>query len=252
MEIPCKIINGINKSAAYQIDSPIDRSALMAQWNAVLINDEWRLIDILWASTCVIGKTNKSWTLIKENEENGEGGQEEEEDDEQNEPETFHRVNEFFFLTDPDKIIYTHLPDIPHWQLLQKEITEHEWADTFYVRERYFELNMRNELTKRLIVSKTGEVTITFFVDEGDEAEKNVNFKFLLYHKANEVNDDEIQNFEQYIFYSKTKNQRTFQIKFPVKGKFNDHLFPFSIRSLMIISLSLSLFCIKKTIDFFV
>lgn len=246
MEIPCKIINGINKSAAYQIDTPIDRELLTAQWNAVLIDNEWRLIDILWASTCVIGKTNKSWTLIKENED-GENGEVEEEE-QKKEPETFHRVNEFFFLTDPEKIIYTHLPDVPHWQLLQKEITQQQWAEQFYVRERYFELNMKNELTNRVIQSKTGEVTITFTVDNSEQAEKNINFKFLLYHKAGEISNGDISNFENYIFYSKLKEQRIFKIQFPVKGKFNDHIFLLSIlysycHSFFVFFFLLSLFC---------
>ncbi|CAD5125169.1 DgyrCDS13412 [Dimorphilus gyrociliatus] len=221
LNISCKIINGINKSAAYQLeDMPINRRLLTAQWNAVLINDEWRLIDILWASTCVIGKTNKSWTLIKENEDN-----EIDEEEADKEPETFHRVNEFFFITDPEKLVYTHLPDIPQWQLLSKPITETQFAETFYVRERYFELNMTNETTNRVIRSKTGDINITFYVEDSDHAEKNINFKFLLYRKADDNENDEFQNLENFIFYSKVKNKRIFQIKFPIKGTFKLDIF---------------------------
>lgn len=31
-----------------------------------------------------------------------------------------HRINEFFFLTDPHKLIATHLPRDERWQLLDK------------------------------------------------------------------------------------------------------------------------------------
>ena len=62
--LPCVVINGINKSAAYQLGRPIDRHSLSAQWNAVYVDGEWRLLDAFWASTCLIGRCSADWALI--------------------------------------------------------------------------------------------------------------------------------------------------------------------------------------------
>lgn len=62
--MPCLLLNGINKSSAYQPGRPIDRSALKAQWNAVYVDGQWRLIDVFWASTCIVGSVSPDWKLM--------------------------------------------------------------------------------------------------------------------------------------------------------------------------------------------
>lgn len=62
--MPCVLVNGINKSSAYQPGRPIDRSALRAQWNAVYVDGQWRLIDVFWASTCIVGRVSPDWKLL--------------------------------------------------------------------------------------------------------------------------------------------------------------------------------------------
>ena len=65
--IPCEILSGMNKSAAYEIGQKADRHAMGAQWNAVYVNGAWRFIDAFWASACVVGKkSGKSFSLVKE------------------------------------------------------------------------------------------------------------------------------------------------------------------------------------------
>ena len=50
-------------------------------WNAVFLGGFWRLLDCTWGA----GKVEEDGTFIKE-------------------------LNEHFFLTDPDELIYTHFP----------------------------------------------------------------------------------------------------------------------------------------------
>ncbi|XP_076080221.1 uncharacterized protein LOC143051045 [Mytilus galloprovincialis] len=52
-DVPCVIIDGIAKSSAFKIGEKINKRRTKAQWNAVLIDGEWRLVDLFWASTCV-------------------------------------------------------------------------------------------------------------------------------------------------------------------------------------------------------
>ncbi|ELU05904.1 hypothetical protein CAPTEDRAFT_106467, partial [Capitella teleta] len=115
--LPSLIITGVNKSAAYELGAPINHEAMGAQWNVVLVNDEWRLMDVYWASTCVVGKHN--------------------DDDNDEEGETMHQINEFFFIPDPDALICTHLPDEEDWQLLNAPITTEAYEQMVYIRERY-------------------------------------------------------------------------------------------------------------------
>ena len=62
--LPCVVLNGVNKSAAYQLGRPIDRRAMLAQWNAVYVDDDWRLLDVFWASTCLVGRHSGDWALL--------------------------------------------------------------------------------------------------------------------------------------------------------------------------------------------
>jgi transglutaminase/protease-like cytokinesis protein 3 len=50
-----------------------------AQWNAVLIEGEWRLVDLFWASTCVelnSGDAKKIYQQKKKNQEKENQGKE--------------------------------------------------------------------------------------------------------------------------------------------------------------------------------
>ena len=64
-------------------------------------------------------------------------GEAEEDNIEAKEGETMHHVNEFFFRTDPDQLIYTHLPDSPKWQLLD-ENTRYKSSKTMCMSESVF------------------------------------------------------------------------------------------------------------------
>jgi len=60
----CVVLNGVNKSAAYQLGRPVDRRAMLAQWNAVHVDGDWRLLDVFWASTCLVGRHSADWALL--------------------------------------------------------------------------------------------------------------------------------------------------------------------------------------------
>lgn len=62
--LPCVVLNGVNKSAAYELGKPIDRRAMLAQWNAVHVDGQWRLLDVFWASTCLVGRHSADWALL--------------------------------------------------------------------------------------------------------------------------------------------------------------------------------------------
>ncbi|XP_069127734.1 uncharacterized protein [Argopecten irradians] len=60
-DVPCVVVEGINKSSMYKIGEPLDREALKAQWNAVYIYDEWRLVDTFWGNMCAENEMPDEW-----------------------------------------------------------------------------------------------------------------------------------------------------------------------------------------------
>ncbi|XP_052106133.1 uncharacterized protein LOC127738791 [Mytilus californianus] len=108
-DVPCVIIDGIAKSSAFKIGEKINKRRTKAQWNAVLIDGEWRLVDLFWASTCV--------------ELNSD-------------------ADDCYFLTDPRDLLWTHLPDDEDWQLVEKQLPFLEFEKRVYVRERLYELEI--------------------------------------------------------------------------------------------------------------
>lgn len=70
--MPCLIIDGIAKSSGYRTGEKVNKKRTRAQWNAVLVEGEWRLVDLFWASTCVelnSGDAKKIYQQKKKNQE---------------------------------------------------------------------------------------------------------------------------------------------------------------------------------------
>ncbi len=78
-------------------------------WNAVKIENGWYLLDCTWGA----GVLNDNQFLKQ--------------------------PIDFYFLTDPQKLIYTHFPEIPKCQLLPEITSKEEYARWPLVRNRVFE-----------------------------------------------------------------------------------------------------------------
>lgn len=169
----------MNKSAAYEIGREVNKQRMAAQWNAVHLDGQWRLVDVFWASTCVIGKKSTEWKLL-----DIDGKIVTDEDYDESEGETQHRVNEFYFLTDPDQLIYTHFPTDPQWQLIEKPITVQEFQDYVYIREMFFYLGLKiipESHQKCIIQPQNGQATVVFELPASDAV--NVNFRYIKFFK---------------------------------------------------------------------
>jgi len=79
-------------------------------WNAVRINGTWRLMDATWGSGYM--------------DENGR---------------YLRSFNGFFFFTPPEKLIYTHFPENPEWQLLPQKVTLGEFEKMAFLRPGFFQ-----------------------------------------------------------------------------------------------------------------
>jgi hypothetical protein len=89
-------------------------SATNHAWNAININGQWRLFDVTWASGYGTGVNGK---LV-----------------------TRKRFNGFWFDTDPEAFIFSHLPEDSKWQLNTHTLTKKEFENFPFVEDGYFEM----------------------------------------------------------------------------------------------------------------
>ncbi|XP_053394142.1 uncharacterized protein LOC123525111 isoform X3 [Mercenaria mercenaria] len=222
--IPCVIISGMNKSAAYEIGTRCDRKSMGAQWNAVYVNDDWRFLDAFWASACVVGRKSGEWTLVDSD------GNVTQEDEETSEGTTQHRINEFYFFPDPDKIVWTHFPDEMQWQLLDRPVTLKEYEEHVYIRERFHYLGMKlmpNSHDKCMLTSKDGEIELVFSLPV--KQSENSRFKYMLYHGQKNKTSEEDVLLDRFVMFEHTANLLRFTLRFPITGKFKMDIFGLDI-----------------------
>jgi hypothetical protein len=67
-------------------------------WNAVKIDGGWNLVDVTWGT----GHLDQRFEFIK-------------------------RFNPYYFLTPPDQLIFSHLPEEPRWQLLDPPVAAEDY-----------------------------------------------------------------------------------------------------------------------------
>lgn len=98
--ISCVVIRGYVKGSLYKIGQPIT-NRLLGEWNAVFVDGSWRLLDPFWGA-CAKDPDGEISSDTSEN---------------------------WFLFTEPRQFLYSHYPETPEWQLVDKPITLQEFAD---------------------------------------------------------------------------------------------------------------------------
>jgi tetratricopeptide (TPR) repeat protein len=126
-KIPCEVVNGYAKSADYQIGMPIDEPN--HSWNVLNLGGVWHLTDLTW------GDSDDSNTY------------------------------NYYFLTAPEKLIFTHLPERPTWQLLSRRVSMYEFERKQIVYPAFFELKLQNfNHVESLVETNLAPIYFTFSV----------------------------------------------------------------------------------------
>ncbi|XP_060080182.1 lim and transglutaminase domain protein ltd-1-like [Ylistrum balloti] len=114
----CMVIHGFMKGSTYKIGQSVasNKINMYGEWNAVLIDNVWRHVNAYWGACAVMGDDDEATT--------------------------FH-LDETFFIPDPENLAYTHFPDEPKWQLLDRQMSMKDFEKRAFVKERFFELEMR-------------------------------------------------------------------------------------------------------------
>ena len=189
----CVIISGVTKNGSYVVGERRLRRKRerRAQWNAVLVDGEWRLLDVLWASCALVRRRVAGWRLV---DVLGETEAEETAEDETR-GDLRSQNNEFFFLTDPDLFVCTHLPDDPNWQLLPQQLSSRQFEEFVYLREQFFEMGLlvREDSQRYCELGTTkGKVTISFGIPKSPRDKPE--FKYMLYKLVGDAKRDELGN----------------------------------------------------------
>lgn len=212
-DLPCVIINGVTKSGAYEVGNDIDYEESCGQWNAVYINGQWRLVDTFWASTCVSGGNENNTLFI---DTNGTVTRRGDIDD-------IVKFNEFYFLTDPEYLIYTHYPDDEMWQLLHEPIAMSKFITMPFLRE-YFHIYEMSTVEKSSnqckLFSDKETVNITFNLQQ--KRSPNLTFRFMLTQHRTQIETNKPVDIllERFVSVIHSLEKVTFKIRLPFYGKY--------------------------------
>lgn len=209
-EVPCKVIDGITKNEDYDLGEP-ETPELKAQWNAVFVQNEWRLVDIFWAKWCV-------------NLNSGE-------DDESLSTRSIQRIghdddaDEEYFFTNAEDLIWTHYPDEDKWQLLRDNMSKVEFFKRLYVRERSREMGVtypqNNILVK--VVEGQAEFKLHFPQVRGQNYHFKHNFIRTIPEGDTARKLDKILH--HFIMFERHDESIHFMFNIPVLGKFRVNVF---------------------------
>lgn len=127
----CVIIKGVVKGDRYHWGKVLGPRHVR-EWNAVLVDDEWRLVDPFWGVAVSPNEQDLSQT-----------------------------TDWFYLFPNPEELKYSHLPDTPVWQLLHNKITKEQFEEQVCLKRRFFEMEMGViSHSHAHIVDSTGEVEI--------------------------------------------------------------------------------------------
>lgn len=192
------------KGARYEAGKPVTGRNTYC---IVYVDGAWRFIDQHWGSASASGK--KKVSNINNNAE-----------DIEEEFTMQYEADDFWFLTDPEIMIFTHFPDDPAHQLLAKPVTEEEFQKMANVNEHFFQMGFTTVMPPVCeLRTDSGEIGVTLNVDKhryydfqydlrryGDDGPTIRTYKNIFYN--------------QMVFMVAGERQLNLHMEFPEIGKY--------------------------------
>jgi len=123
-------IKGFAKGFGYRVASGFDKSN--HAWNAVYLNGEWKMIDCTWGA----GHPDERGQFVSEFED-------------------------YYFLTPPAELVYTHYPEDPAWQFIDRKVTKDEFIGLAFLWPAFYKYGMHLNTHPGAIIQTGGEVEIS-------------------------------------------------------------------------------------------
>jgi len=158
MGVSSQVVLGFSKIYIDEIEN--EKKYKDHAWNVVKIKDTWKLIDVTWGSSLINH-------ISKEN---------------------FEKLRDYYFFTNPDEFILTHLPAKFEWQLTEDKISKKDFFKKPILYPSYFNDKIKlADFQKGLIRTKKNRIQIYFdtipkrkkffYTLEGDKHIKPIDFK---------------------------------------------------------------------------
>lgn len=185
-----KIIFGVAKGMDYKPGQTFTPGSNHHTWNAVLLNGVWELVDTRFARRPIT-------TSI------GSGSH------------VQYQLDNHFFMTNPQKFIYTHFPDDSKWQMLDPLVTVEEFCNMPVITPHFFALGMDLLSHKQAYVKSSSISTIELEYPKSK----------MLYFTFSVNTDDGKEDFgdtklNRYAMLEANDGKVTFRLRLPMKGTY--------------------------------
>ncbi|XP_068424142.1 uncharacterized protein [Clinocottus analis] len=132
--IECREVEGLSKGAGYRRGQSFKNKKATHAWNSVLLGGQWFLLDACWGAGQI---DEKRESFVK-------------------------RLNDFYFLTDPEEFVEAHFPDEEKWQLLDAPISLDEFERRVYKTSAFFTMGLTLIQPQHFhIVTDDGEANVS-------------------------------------------------------------------------------------------
>lgn len=209
--LPCVIIYGVAKGVAYDVGDKVTHRRMKNSWNAVYIDNAWRFVHPYWASQSARGYGSGRWTVVECDDFHN--------DSEDTRQLVAHTVNDFFFLTDPDKFITKCFPDDPSWQLLSKPLTKEDFEELPFLQPTFYELKLKLKSHKTcLLYAEDGKVEIVIEMPKDKIKRYKFKYKLFINRDCEDEGEYEPVSLDRYLLHYIKNELAYFEIRFPIKG----------------------------------
>ncbi|XP_063722855.1 lim and transglutaminase domain protein ltd-1-like [Symsagittifera roscoffensis] len=211
-DVPCVTIRGFAKGVGYQPGQKMDAGNFGASWNAVLIDKYWRLIDVHWGARFITGDDKKDdWKLIDSDTSAAV---------DKTQTMTYDS-DDFYFLSDPDKLIFSHFPDEQRWQLLDTPKQIAQFERQAFIKRHFFKLGLSIKSHPDAIIEcPEGESDIQFALP----MHTWVTFAYKLFAISSSTVEKNIvssaSKLGQFVIQQSMNKIISFNLSFPMTGNF--------------------------------
>ena len=211
----CVIIHGKLKGSHYDVGETIDDELHYGEWNAVLVDGHWRLMDAYWGA-CAVGSNGGDDWLETEDDIT--------EEEKMKRKKFVYTCDENYFLTDPRQLISTHLPFTHEWQLRKQTITPERFETMVFLKDRFFDLGMSVlSHPECVITSSNGHEEIFFRIPPSEGLYHS--YYCLLFRQETKGVPGFSPKYDRYVFMHRPEPDiLSIKIRSPVVGTFRFEL----------------------------
>ncbi|XP_052098847.1 lim and transglutaminase domain protein ltd-1-like [Mytilus californianus] len=208
--LPCVVIHGVAKGVNYNVGDKIDTVTMKNSWNAVFVEGNWRIIHPHWSLMTSNGYETGAWTVVDCQE--------------------FHtgdrigsrsyivtpKINDSYFLIDPEMFIIKCLPNDFKWQLLDDPISKADFENKLFLQPNFFKLGLQIIEPKSCkVLCNDGKIKIVIQMPE--KIKSRLKFSYKLFRKRYPDDEGEYTypSLEKFVLHYYSKNETIFEVRFP-------------------------------------